>query len=95
MSLKTNKKKKVLILGAGLVTRPAVRYLSEAGFALVVASRTVSKAEALIEGLDDASCLPFTIDRKDTRVDVFSKRYVVISLLPAAHHVEVAGVCLN
>ena len=43
--------KKVLVLGAGLVTRPHVRYLlSVPDFEVTVASRTVSKAEALIDG---------------------------------------------
>ena len=37
--------KKVLVLGAGLVTRPLVRYLLDNGFYVTVASRTVSKAE--------------------------------------------------
>jgi len=41
--------KKVLVLGAGLVTRPHVEYLlNVAGFRVTVASRTLSKAQALI-----------------------------------------------
>ena len=43
--------KKALVLGAGLVTRPLVRYLlDQPDIELTVASRTVSKAEALIAG---------------------------------------------
>jgi saccharopine dehydrogenase-like NADP-dependent oxidoreductase len=42
--------KTVLVLGAGLVTRPLVRYLLEApDIQVVVASRTVSRAQALVE----------------------------------------------
>ncbi len=41
--------KKVLVLGAGLVCRPHVRYLlDQPGFKVTVASRTVSKADALV-----------------------------------------------
>ena len=41
--------KKVLILGAGLVARPLVRYLlDQPNFEVEVASRTVSKAIKLI-----------------------------------------------
>ena len=41
--------KKVLVLGAGLVTRPHVEYLLNIpNFYVTVASRTVSKAQALI-----------------------------------------------
>jgi len=43
--------KKVLVLGAGLVSRPLVRYLlAVPEFEVIIATRTVSKAEHLIEG---------------------------------------------
>ena len=42
--------KKVLILGAGLVAKPLVRYLlDQPDFEVVVATRTVSKAIKLID----------------------------------------------
>ena len=41
--------KRVLVLGAGLVSRPLVRYLlNQSDFQVTVASRTVSKADALV-----------------------------------------------
>ena len=46
-----NAKKTVLVLGAGLVAKPLVRYLLDhAGYRVMVASRTLEKAEALIGG---------------------------------------------
>jgi len=39
--------KKVLVLGAGLVARPLVRYLLDKDYEVTCASRTVAKAEAL------------------------------------------------
>ena len=43
--------KRVLVLGAGLVSRPLVHYLlDQEGFQVTVASRTVEKAEELIAG---------------------------------------------
>ena len=42
--------KKVVVFGAGLVSRPLVRYLLDRNFGVCVASRTVSKAEKLIDG---------------------------------------------
>ncbi|MFA4921565.1 MAG: saccharopine dehydrogenase NADP-binding domain-containing protein, partial [Candidatus Neomarinimicrobiota bacterium] len=43
--------KKVLVLGAGLVSRPLVRYLLEVpDCEVTVATRTVSKADKLIAG---------------------------------------------
>jgi len=40
--------KSVLVLGAGLVTKPLVQYLLKYDFRVRVASRTVSKAEMLV-----------------------------------------------
>ena len=42
---------KIAVFGAGLVTRPLVRYLlDQPEIELVVATRTVSKAEKMIDG---------------------------------------------
>ncbi|MBU0769494.1 MAG: saccharopine dehydrogenase NADP-binding domain-containing protein, partial [Proteobacteria bacterium] len=42
---------KVLIFGAGLVSRPMIRYLLDlSDFQVTVATRTVSKAEKIIDG---------------------------------------------
>jgi saccharopine dehydrogenase-like NADP-dependent oxidoreductase len=43
--------KQILILGAGLVARPAVRYLLEkGGVQVILADQAVEKAEAIIDG---------------------------------------------
>ena len=60
-----NTGKKVLVLGAGLVSRPLVRYLLDRGFHVTVASRTVSKAEALIEGHENGRCVAWTVEQRD------------------------------
>ncbi len=88
-------KKNVLILGAGLVTKPAVEYLSKAGYAITVASRTVSKAQALIDGLEDAQALTFNVGDGDLLDKLVSEADLAISLLPATYHVEVAKACLR
>ena len=42
--------KKVLVLGAGLVSKPLVRYLfDKTDYLVVMASRTVSKVKKIIE----------------------------------------------
>ena len=40
--------KKVLILGAGLIARPIIRYLLDAGLMVTQATRTVNKAQVMI-----------------------------------------------
>ena len=47
--------KKVLVLGAGLVARPLVRYLLDKGHEVTCASRTVARAEALISGHENGA----------------------------------------
>ncbi len=42
--------KRVVVFGAGLVVRAHVRYLLDHGFHVTVASRTVSKAEDILDG---------------------------------------------
>jgi hypothetical protein len=40
--------KRILVLGAGLVTGPGVKYMADAGFVVTVASRTVSKVSPFV-----------------------------------------------
>ena len=54
--------KRILILGAGMVSRPIVHYLSDQKeFEITVASRTVSKAEALVDGRSNAKALALNV----------------------------------
>lgn len=87
---------RVLVLGAGLVARPLVRYLLDKGFRVTVASRTSSKAEALVEGHPQGEALAFDITREADRLDELTGRSdLVVSLLPYIYHVQVARACLR
>jgi len=86
----------VLCLGAGLVARPFIHYLSEHGFHVVVASRTISKAESLIEGCADAEAVAFSIATDDKLLeDLTAKTNLVCSLLPYTYHVKAAKVAIK
>ncbi len=87
--------KKVLVLGAGLVAKPMVVYLLEHGFQVTVASRTVSKAEALIEGHENAKAIPWTVDKEAELNQLVAEHDLSVSLLPPAFHVMVAKTCLE
>lgn len=88
--------KKVLCLGAGLVARPYVQYLSNHGFHVVVASRTKSKAERLIEGCKNAEAVTFNIKTDDDLLDgLTSQADLICSLLPYTYHVKAAKVALK
>ncbi|MHC4598136.1 MAG: saccharopine dehydrogenase C-terminal domain-containing protein [Planctomycetota bacterium] len=87
--------KRILVLGAGLVSRPLVRYLLDKEFDVRVASRTVSKAEALIEGHPRGRAVAADMTDPGPIESLVAEADVVISLLPASFHVTVARMCLN
>jgi len=88
--------KDVLVLGAGLVARPLVRYLLEdGGFHVTVASRTVDKAVQLVNGHPKGDPLTFDISDERGLKGLVSDHEVVISLLPYTHHPAVARACLD
>ncbi len=88
--------KTVLCLGAGLVARPYIQYLSDKGFHMVVASRTLSKAEHLIEGCKNAEAVAFNIQTDDELLDkLTAKSDLVCSLLPYTFHVKAAKVAIT
>jgi saccharopine dehydrogenase (NADP+, L-glutamate forming) len=89
--------KTVLVLGAGLVTRPLVRYLLDSGdINVTVASRTVSKAEALIAGHSRGKALELDVENNPSALgQLIPDNDVVISLLPYTYHVLVAQVCVE
>ena len=59
--------KKVLLLGAGLVTRPLVRYLlDQPNIELTIASRTVSKADKLLEGHPQGKSVSLNVKTSQT-----------------------------
>jgi len=88
-------KTKVLILGAGLVARPATRYLLKHGFEVTVASRTVAKAEALIEGHAKGKAIAWTVDDLGGLNKMVAEHDIAVSLLPAPNHPIVARACLD
>ncbi|MDX1699022.1 MAG: saccharopine dehydrogenase C-terminal domain-containing protein [Melioribacteraceae bacterium] len=89
--------KKVLLLGAGLVTRPLVRYLlDQPNIELIIASRTVSKAEKLLEGHPKGKSVSLNVkDEEDKLEQLVGEADVVISLLPWIYHLKVAHLCLT
>ncbi|MFH2007140.1 MAG: saccharopine dehydrogenase C-terminal domain-containing protein [bacterium] len=89
-----SKSKKVLLLGAGMVTRPGVAYLLEQGCEVRVASRTVSKAEALVAGHERGRAEAFNIADTMGLHRMVGEADLVISLLPAPHHPTVAEACI-
>ncbi len=87
---------RILVLGAGLVSRPGVNYLLEQkGLSLTVASRTVSKAQKLVSGYANGRAVAVDVENEKELAALVGEHDIVISLLPWIHHVKVAGLCLE
>ncbi|MHC4662030.1 MAG: saccharopine dehydrogenase C-terminal domain-containing protein [Planctomycetota bacterium] len=88
--------KKVLVLGAGLVTRPLVRYLLDVpDIQLTMATRTVSKAEKMLEGHERGKALALDIKDEEAVGKLVSENDIAISLVPYTYHLIVAKQCLK
>ena len=88
--------KKVVVFGAGLVVRAHVRYLLDHGFAVTVASRTVSKAEVIVDGHPNGTPMAFDIEKDpDKLATIISEHDLAVSLLPWQYHAQVARACLD
>ncbi len=88
--------KKVLILGAGLVARPLVRYLlDQPDLHVEVASRTVSKAVKLIEGHPRGAAKELNLKSEDALRNEVAAADLIISMVPYAFHPKVAEFCIG
>ncbi len=86
----------VLILGAGLVAGPLVRYLLDVkGFRVTVATRTVDKAERLVGGAKNGTAVALDVEDEAALEALVAKHDLSISLLPYAHHPLVARLCVR
>lgn len=87
---------KILVLGAGLVSRPLVRYLLDTpGFSVTMASRTVSKAEKIINGHPNGTAIALNVTDDALLEKLVSESDLTVSLLPYTYHVKVANLCIK
>ncbi len=87
--------KKVLILGAGMVVKPMVTYLLEKDILVTVASRTKSKAEAMINDHPNGIAVEWTVDNYPALDKMVATHDLTVSLLPWIHHIMVAKHCIR
>jgi len=88
--------KKILVLGAGLVSRPMVRYLLDVpDFEVIVASRTVSKAQELVGNHPRGKAVALNVDNDADLEKQVGAADLAVSLLPYTYHVKVAGYSLK
>jgi saccharopine dehydrogenase-like NADP-dependent oxidoreductase len=87
---------KVVVFGAGMVTRPLVRFLlDQPDIKLVVATRTVSKAVKMIDGHPNGEAKTLNVKDLAAMEAEVKDADVVVSLVPYEYHVAVANLCIK
>ncbi|KAH8903109.1 Saccharopine dehydrogenase [Coniochaeta sp. PMI_546] len=80
---------KVLMLGAGFVTRPTLDILSEAGIPVTVACRTLASAKKLSEGVANTTPISLDVTSESALDAAVAQHDLVISLIPYTFHAAV------
>ena len=87
--------KKVLILRAGTVARPADGYhLEKEGVEVVVANRNPEKAKALVAGHPGGRAVALDVEDAPMLKRTIAAADIVVSLLPWTLHSVIAELCL-
>jgi saccharopine dehydrogenase (NADP+, L-glutamate forming) len=87
--------KTILLLGAGLVARPLVRYLlNQKDINLNIVSKPAERAHALVAGHSRGKVFDLDVQNKTAVSTLIRSSDLVISLLPYTFHVDIAKLCL-
>lgn len=91
--------RKILLIGAGKSTSVLIEYLlrnSQAeNLEITIADLDIANAEKMAGGHTAAKAISLDIFRKDQREKAVEQADIVISMLPARFHIEVAKDCLR
>ncbi|BAO55149.1 saccharopine dehydrogenase family protein [Nonlabens marinus] len=89
----------ILIIGAGKSTGVLVDYLlnksEEEKLQLTIADKEIAPALRLCDGRPNAKAITLDVFNKADRVEQLKKADIVISMLPARFHIEVARDCVS
>ena len=90
---------KVLVLGAGRSATSLISYLLEQSISLscevTVADYALQLAQEKVQGFENGKAVAFNINKEQDAADLISIHDIVISMLPARFHPEVATLCLR
>ncbi|WRT68637.1 spermidine synthase [Kwoniella shivajii] len=92
---KQTTKKKVLILGSGMVAPPCAEYITKHNHEITVACRTFATAEALCKDLPNATPMSVDVGSPDALRQAIKGHDVVVSLVPYTYHASVMEAALE
>lgn len=87
--------KKVLILGAGMVSRPIVTYLLSKGYSVTLGDLEISKAQAVVNNHQNGKAIEFDVQNETLLNELVQNHDIVVSLLPWMFHPKVAKFCIQ
>ncbi|MBU2514658.1 saccharopine dehydrogenase NADP-binding domain-containing protein [bacterium] len=88
--------KKIAVLGAGFVSKPAVDYfLDKCGYEVLVTSLHKTEAEKIVRGRSSGKAIAWSIDRLDLLDRLVGEVDLVMSMIPPSMHIPVAEACLK
>jgi saccharopine dehydrogenase (NADP+, L-glutamate forming)/spermidine synthase len=88
--------KRILVIGAGRVSRPAVEFLADQpGFDVTVADQEPGRAETVAGGRPHARGMVLAMSDQAALSAAITDADVVISLLPPRFHPQVARACIH
>ncbi len=91
--------KNILIIGAGKSSSSLIKYLLdssiEENLKLTIGDISTENAEKLIQNHKNATTIVLDVFNKNQREDCIKKADIVISMLPARLHIEVAKDCIS
>ncbi|MTG98047.1 saccharopine dehydrogenase [Myroides sp. BIT-d1] len=92
-------KKQILIVGAGRSSSSMIRYLlqksNEENIHLTIGDLSIELARQKAMNHPNATPIAFDLFNTDQRIEYVSKADIVISMLPAALHIELAKDCIR
>jgi len=87
--------KKVLVLGAGMVSAPLVHYLLDNGFHVTLGDINEAQAQSIIRDRPNAASLKLDIAETARVEELIRPMDLVVSLLPPLLHGKIAAFCLD
>ncbi len=91
--------RKILIIGAGKSTSYLLKYLLEKseseGLHIIVGDINIQNARKLISDHENAQAITLDVFDKSSRQEAIENADIVVSMLPARYHIEVAKDCIR
>lgn len=86
--------KKILVLGAGFVAKPLVKYLSGRGYHIMVADILMEKAEEIVKDFPSAEAVQIFASENGILTKLIADSDLIVSFLPPPLHPRIAEICI-